>query len=378
MKKLLMLGTGSYKGTLMIRLRDLARHLGKDFDVTVMSPPADKYNNFKPDYSIKPVGYKLVQPWQLATHSPIVNLVPYLVASLFHIVKSRADVVYIYKPTPITILGLLPRLWGRRVVLDMDDLGSEVMKLEGQSGLNVALVALSERLAMRFAHQIVVTSTLLESEVKARHPRTPILVLPNGVEPNDYAEITEKPLRSAVYSFGAINRLDLIEDLLRAIPVVIKQIPDARFTIAGGGSALDDAKKLVRRLRVSKSVTFTGWLDNMHAVQQHTQFGDIGICYQPDGRTNRAASNMKVFQYMAMGTVPVVSDVGDLHSYVRDGKAGVVVEPGDSVKLAEAITSLLLDTERRAKLAREATKLAAKSHSWQQRARDLSKFIEKA
>ena len=191
MKKLLMLSTGSYKGTLTIRLRDLARHLGQNFEVTAMSPPADKYNNFNPDYSLKPTGYRLIQPWSLATHSPIVNLVPYLFTSLFHIVKSRADVVYIYKPTPITVLGLVPRLWGRQVVLDMDDLGSEVMRLEGQSGLSVALVALSERLAMRFAHKIVVTSTLLESEVKARYPRKPVLLLPNAVEPSDYIRVAE-------------------------------------------------------------------------------------------------------------------------------------------------------------------------------------------
>lgn len=376
MKKLLMLSTGSYKGTLTIRLRDLARHLAKDFDVSVMSPSADKYNDFKPDYSLKPEGHKLVQPWQLATRSPIVNLIPYLFTSLFHIVKSRADVVYIYKPTPITVLGLVPRLWGRRVVLDMDDLGSEVMKLEGQSGLNVALVAFSERIAMRFASQVVVTSSLLEAEVKARYPRKPVLVLPNGVEPSDYAETPQKPLRNGVYYFGAINRLDLIEDLLRAAADVVKEFPDAKFTIAGGGSALESAQQLVRELGIEKSVTFTGWLTNMHAVQQHTQFGDIGICYQPDGRTNRAASNMKVFQYMAMHTVPVVSNVGDLHSYVRDGKAGVVVAPGDSTQLAEAITSLLRDTKRRTQLTQESFKLATTTHSWQQRARELRAFIE--
>lgn len=376
MKKLLMLSTGSFTGTLTIRLRDLARHLGTSFDVTAMCPPADKYNGFKPDYSLKPTGYKLIQPWSPTTHSPIVNLIPYLFTSLLHIAKSGADVVYIYKPTPITVLGLVPRLWGRQVVLDMDDLGSEVMKLEGQSRLNVALVALSERLAMRFANKVVVTSTLLESEVKARYPHKPVLLLPNGVEPSDYADVPQMPLRNAVYSFGAINRLNLIEDLLRAIPLVVKEIPDTRFTIAGGGSALDDAKKLVRKLRVGKSVTFTGWLDNMHVVQQHTQFGDVGICYQPDGRTNRAASNMKVFQYMAMGTVPVVSDVGDLRRYVRDDKAGVVVAPGDPTKLAEALTSLLRDTQRRTKLTNEARKLATTTYSWGKRANDLSRFIE--
>lgn len=85
---------------------------------------------------------------------------------------------------------------------------------------------------------------------------------------------------------------------------------------------------------------------------------------------------MKVFQYMAMHTVPVVSDVGDLHSYVRDGKAGVVVTPGDSAMLAQAIVDLLRDAKRRTQLAHEAYKLATQTHSWQQRARDLRAFIE--
>jgi glycosyltransferase involved in cell wall biosynthesis len=165
---------------------------------------------------------------------------------------------------------------------------------------------------------------------------------------------------------------------LRAIPLVVKEIPDAQFTIAGGGSALNDAKRLVHELGIEKSVMFTGWLDNMHSVQQHVQFGDIGICYQPDGRTNRAASNMKVFQYMAMRSVPIVSNVGDLHNYVRDGKAGVVVAPEDPSQLAKAITSLLRDTERRTKLTNEAYKLATTTYSWSKRANDLSNFIEKA
>lgn len=375
MKKLLMLSTGSYAGTLTIRLRDIARHLGSEFDVTVMSPSADKYNNFTPDMSLKPTGHKLIQPWQFKTTSPVLNLIPYLFSGLFHVLKSRADIVYIYKPTPITVIGLVGRLFGRQVVLDMDDLGSEVMKLEGQSRLTVALVEFCEKVTMRYASSMVVTSTLLESMVRQKYPTKPVLRLPNGVEPGDYAPASRESLRNSVYFFGAINRLNLIEDMLRAIPAVVAAIPDAHFTIAGGGSALDDAKKLVRTLGVADSVTFTGWLSDMHAIQRHTRYGDIGICYQPDGRTNRAASNMKVFQYMAMRTVPLVSDVGDLHEYVADGAAGVVVEPENGGALSLAIIELLRDAPRRSRLTDRAYELATTDYTWQHRADTLREFI---
>jgi glycosyltransferase involved in cell wall biosynthesis len=76
-----------------------------------------------------------------------------------------------------------------------------------------------------------------------------------------------------------------------------------------------------------------------------------------------------------MHTVPVVSNVGDLHGYVRDGKAGVVVAPEDPAELAEAITSLLRDTRRRTALTSESYKLATTAYSWSKRARDLGAFI---
>ena len=376
MKRLLMLGSGSYKSTLTIRLRDLARHLTGDFEVTMMTPPADKYNNFTPDHSLRPEGFRLIQPWQLLTKSPIINLIPYVFTSLWRIVTSRADIVYLYKPTPITVLGLMPRLWGRTVILDMDDIGSEVMKLEGQSAFHVWLVAASEKLSMRYSSAIVVASTYLASIVRAKHPHKRVLVLPNGVEPSDYREVAESKPRHGVYFFGGLNRLDIIEDLLRALPAVAEVVPDVTVAIAGGGSALDDIKELARQLGIEQRVTFTGWLTDMLSVQSHTHFADLGICYQPDTPTVRAASNMKVFQYMAMRTVPVVSDVGDLPRYVRNGKAGVVVEPGNAQALAAVLVELLQNDKRRIALANEAWRLANSEYSWQARAAELTRFIK--
>lgn len=377
MKRLLMLGSGSVGSTLSIRLRGLACHLHESWDITMVLPSADKYNNFTPNKQAVVEGARLVQPWQLTTHSPILNLIPYLFTSFARIVTARADVVYLYKPTPITVLGLIPRLFFRTpVILDMDDIGSEVMKLEGQSKFQYGLVALCERLTMRFSSAVVVTSTALREAVLARHPKKKVLIVPNAVEPTDYTPIRAQKPRHGVYFFGGINRLDVVEDLLRATPKVVHAVPDVKITIVGGGVALDDAVKLARELGVEKSVTFPGWQTNMLAVQGFTQFGDIGICYQRDTPTVRAASNMKVFQYMAMSTVPLVSDVGDLHDYVQDGRAGVVVAPGNVDALGSALITLLKDDVRRAQLANKAFELAQTTHSWKARAAQLNEFME--
>ena len=360
--RLLMLSSGSYNGLLAIRLRYLARHLADQWNITIMAPSADKYNDFAPDHKLTIPFARLVQPWQLATRSPIVNLIPYLFSSLARIVVTRADVVLIYKPTPITVLGLVPKLLARKpIVLDLDDFGSEVIRSEGGSRLTYLLVDWSERLCMRYADAVVVVST----------------TLPNGVDPREYCVVAEQKPRHAVYYFGAFNGLDLIEELLQAMPEVLRQVPDTRLTIVGGGDALDDAKRLTRTLGVETAVHFPGWQTDMLAVQNYTQFADIGVGYMPDVRGIRAASNMKVFQYMAMGSVPVVSDVGDLPSYVRQGHAGVVVPPGDVDALARALIELLRDEEQRVRLAKEAWRLAHSEHSWKTRADELSAFLNR-
>jgi glycosyltransferase involved in cell wall biosynthesis len=376
-RRLLMLSSGSYNSTLTIRLRYLARYLASVWDITIITPPADKYNDFTPDYTLKPEFARLVQPWQLTTRSFMVNLVPYMFSALAQILRARADMVLIYKPTPITVLGLVPKLLTRTpIVLDLDDLGSEVIKHEGRSGLTASLVDWSERLCMRWADSVVVVSTTLRDHVLQLHPDKRVLLLPNGVEPSEYHVVVEQQPRHAVYYFGAFNGLELIKELLQAMPEVLRQIPDARLTIVGGGSALGDAERLSRELGIEAAVAFPGWQTDMLAVQNYTQFADIGVCYMPDLRTVRAASNMKVFQYMAMGTVPLVSDVGDLRGYVRDGQAGVVVAPGDVGALARALIQLLFDEEQRVRLAKEAWRLAYSDYSWQIHAETLAVLLD--
>lgn len=376
--KLLMLSSGSYHSTLSIRLRHLARHLAGEFDVTIIARLADEYNDFTPDNSLRLPFARLIQPWQLATRKAPLNLLSYVFSAILAILRCEADMIVIYKPTPITALGLLPKLLGRtQVVLDMDDLGSEVMKREGRSKLICGLVAWSEWLCIRYADAVIVVSTALFRHALRLSPTKPVLILPNGVEAGDYREVASGPTRHAVYYFGAINRLDLIEDLLRAMPEVLREVPDVQLNIIGGGSALDDARCLSSALGVDSAVVFSGWQTNMLAVQDYTQFADIGVCCQPDTPAVRAASNMKVFQYMAMRTVPLVSNVGDLGNYVRGGQAGVVVTAGDVGALARALIELLLDEDRRASLANEALRLAKSEYSWEGHAAAMSAFMTK-
>lgn len=61
---------------------------------------------------------------------------------------------------------------------------------------------------------------------------------------------------------------------------------------------------------------------------------------------------------MACGLVPVVSDIGGLRAYVRNGDNGVIVPPGEPAALSEAVQALLDDPARWAVLQRRARETA--------------------
>jgi glycosyltransferase involved in cell wall biosynthesis len=373
-----MLGSGSYKSSLSFRLMKIADLLGgADWSVTVIVPSADKYNDFAADPAAALRHATLVQPWQLKTHKPSMNLLPYLFTALIALVRSRPDVIYLYKPTPITVIGVIGKLLlGKPLIVDIDDLGSEVMRRQKQPLLAVWLVALSERVALRLADKVIVTSTYLADSIGATYKRKPVLIVPNGVDAEQYQVKAEGALRPHIYYFGAIGSLDLTRDLLYAIRDVYELMPDIRVSIIGNGSALAETKKLARDLGIASIVAFPGFVD-MFKVQDCVRFGDIAICYQPDIPTVRAASNMKVFQYMAMASVPLVSNVGDLSAYVLNGKAGVVVEPGNPDKLKEALVAILSNPTERVAMARTARELATDTYSWATRGAAVNRFLKK-
>ena len=170
-RRLLMLSSGSYNSTLTIRLRYLARHLANAWKVTIITPPADKYNDFKPDYTLRLNFARLVQPWQFTTRSVMLNLIPYSYSSLVSILHARADMVLIYKPTPITVLGLVPKLLSRpRSWWTWTTWALKYIRNEGRSRLTYGLVDWSERLCMRYANAVVVASTELRDHVRQIHP----------------------------------------------------------------------------------------------------------------------------------------------------------------------------------------------------------------
>lgn len=147
----------------------------------------------------------------------------------------------------------------------------------------------------------------------------------------------------AVISLRSFEPIYDLESLIRAVPLVIKEIPGVNFVVAGKGSLEDKLKSLAVSLSVSGKIKFIGMIPNedlsdylrLAKVYVSTSLSDAGI----------ASSTAEA---MACGLPVVVTDSGENRDWVKDNQNGFVVPMSDPAALAERIIYLLRN-EKKAK-----------------------------
>jgi glycosyltransferase involved in cell wall biosynthesis len=373
--KILMLGSGSIRSNFMYRLLALGKALAKrGHDVSIIAPSADKYNDFVPEKITEIGGVRILQPFQFVTKRLEINLLPYLLGAARMVLSEKPDLVYVYKPTPISVIGFIAKLRKIPVVLDVDDLGSEVMRIEGHPAHQRKLVAWCEKFSANKADTIVAASSLLRDKHQAEHPSKKIIWVPNGVEADWFDDVLPPKRDKQVVFFGSLNRTNILDPMFDVFPEVLKKHKTAHLLLIGDGKYMPYFKAKAKKLGITKHITFTGWLQ-LPEAKRLLVAGDIGYNYMPNQQTVWAASNMKVSQYMARGVVPLISDAGDLPWMVDGGAAGYIAEPDNTAAFAKVLLEALADPGRPEKSKRART-YAEKQFQWDKLAIDVEVMLK--
>lgn len=374
--KILFLTSGSVRSNFTYRALSLARELNElGHETAIVCPRADKYNGFKTEKISELDGVKVLQPYQFETERMEINLLPYIFGALFLTLKEKPDLVYIYKPTPISIVGLAAKFLRKTpVILDMDDLGSEVMKIEGHPKRQRKLVEWCEILAGKYSDYIVTASSFLFDKYKKEFPQKPVHLMPNGVDKSWFSPVRVSSKANKIVYMGSVNRENIVQPLFDVLPSIIKKHPDTELLFMGDGEYLEYFKTKCQKLGIAGRVTFTGWL-TMQQARENLHAGDLGYGFMPDDITTRAASNMKTPQYMMRGVVPFVSHTGDLPEMVDGGRVGYITPSESRDDIEKEILHALEDPERKTVKAEAARAFAAENFSWEKLAKDFDNWM---
>lgn len=149
-------------------------------------------------------------------------------------------------------------------------------------------------------------------------------------------------------TIGHFAPLKGYNDLILALPLILKNDPRVRLLIVGGSiyPAYQDYKKelqgLIDRLDLTDKVIFTGERDDLPALLNTLDIFVLPSWSEGFGRANLEA--------MAAGRPVVSTNVGGIPEVVADGETGILVPPRDPGDLAEAIIRLAKDENLRKKM----------------------------
>lgn len=234
-----------------------------------------------------------------------------------------------------------------------------------------------ERIALRAAHLVVVVSAPLADEVRRSGvPADRILVVPNGVDPSRCSpEVDGAPVRAArglgdapvigfIGSFGPWHGAAV---LVEAFARLVARDPrtTTRLLMIGDGPERAACERAATDAGLADRVVFTGRVDQGEAPAHLSACTVLASPHvpNPDG-SPFFGSPTKLFEYMATGKAIVASDLDQLGETLTHDVDALLVPPADAGALATALTDLLSDPERRARLGARARTHAVERHTW--------------
>ncbi len=231
--------------------------------------------------------------------------------------KKKFDVIHVNNmPDFLIIAGLIPRLTGAVLVLDVHDPMSELFQETYQvneTHLMIRLLKWQEWISYRLAnHLVTVNDPMAENVAKKRGcPKETVKIVHNFPDLKVFPICEDKTnwpnnRKSFVLLYsGTVTEHYRLDIAVRAIAKVSQDIPNIRFRILGRGSSLQRVLDLAKDLGISDKVEHLESVD-IDMVKNIIVEADVGISTHQSGVFGNLYFSTKIIEFMTQG-LPVIS-----------------------------------------------------------------------
>jgi glycosyltransferase involved in cell wall biosynthesis len=274
--------------------------------------------------------------------------------------RGRYRIVHIQSADPAflgtTVLMGLARLAGVPILLHMHGTDWEWFYPEAP-----LFRKLYTRLGLKLPHRIVVLYSLWRQKLGLLGIPAPVDVLPNFIQrsPAPTPEMVEQTRRwlnldescFVVVTVGTVGWRKGSFEILKAIPRVVKNDPSVRFVLVGGEEKPGEWKQLMENVRsngLDTWVRFTGEVPR-ERIQGILAVGHVFLL-----PSFIEGMPIAIIEAMRSGLPVISTRVNAIPEVIEDGVSGILIDPGNSQAIAEAVLSLTEHPSLREKLAQGA------------------------
>ncbi|NQT00134.1 MAG: glycosyltransferase family 4 protein [Candidatus Omnitrophica bacterium] len=213
-----------------------------------------------------------------------------------------------------------------------------------------------ERFAARFTDRLITISRALKDwglKLKIGRPEKYITIY-SGIEIEKFQAKVDLGAKRRQFGLGPDDQvIGVVAKLwegkghrciLEAAPEVVKQCPRVKFMFVGEGYLRKDLEQLRDQLGLTEQVIFTGFRTDVPEVTAIFDLAVLASLFEGLGRV--------LLEAMACAKPVIASRVGGIVDLIDDRAEGILVPPGNSHALAEAMIRLLGNEQLRIKMGR--------------------------
>lgn len=284
----------------------------------------------------------------------------FLMRKLYHrlcevIEKEQPDVLQAHSPA----LNGLAAVWAGNkynlpVLYEQRGLWEDAAVSHGttqEGSLKYKLSRFLEYYVMRKADAITCICEGLRGDLVSRGiSENKITIIPNAVDVSIFQEITtintdiktklglnESITLGFIGSFYNYEGLDI---LLESIPTIVKEIPNIKILLVGGGPEEENLKEMVNSLGIQEQVIFAGRVPH-NKVHEYYSLVDIFVYPRKKMRLTDLVTPLKPLEAMAQHKLVAASNIGGHNELIKDNATGVLFKPDNAQDLAHTIIKLL-------------------------------------
>jgi len=275
----------------------------------------------------------------------------------------QPDVINVCSPYPISLCAVI---WVKKkhipLVGSIHILPENVLAPFFSSGFYPTMVKYTWSYLVYFYNLVDWATVPTQTGAAMYHKKglkTPVTPISNGVntemfKPTNKGEYLRKrfnlPKKPLILYTGRINQEKNVDVLVKAIPLVLKEV-DAHFLFCGSGGLKPDMMKLTQNLGVNSHTTFIDFLDWTDYPNIYT-LADLFVM-----PAESELQSIVTLEAIASGVPPVVVNKGAVPE-LASAENGLVFEPQDSNQLAANIITILSNKKLRNTMKKNSLKLS--------------------
>jgi len=275
--------------------------------------------------------------------------------------RRRYDVIQFHTlPDFIIFAGIIPKICGVKLLLDMHELTPELYMLK--SGVNMShpmikILRLIEKICVRFADAIIVVDDLIKRLLLQRYNFKPnIIVIMNCADDKLFRpDCLPRSVGSKDFSLiyhGTLTPLYGLEFAIQAVAKLTNQIPHLEFRIFGNEEDAGYLKKLVEELDVCRYVIFMGRV-SLQEIPRYLNQADIGVVPTIRGEFTDLTFSNKLTEFVCMKKPIVATRLKPALEYFSEDAISYF-ESGDVEALASKVLELYKNPQKRLEQAEKA------------------------